>query len=88
MEREATLLRIVVSRKMAKGALPIPTTYYDVCTVEHTLAISTPNIPRKAAYTTGSINGNSLTSGASCSVVCFKYILLADVQPLTDQCRW
>ena len=27
---------------------------------------------------------NSLTSGASCSVVCSKYILLADVQPLTS----
>ena len=49
MEREATLLRIVVSRKMVKGALSIPRPYYDVCTVEHTSAISTPNIPRKAA---------------------------------------
>jgi len=52
VEREATLLKIVVRRKMAKGALPIPRPYYDACTVEHTSAISTPNIPRKAAYTT------------------------------------
>jgi len=43
------IVRIAANRKMAKGALPIPRPYYDARTVEHTSAISTPNIPRKAA---------------------------------------
>ena len=54
--------------------------------IEHTPAISTPTIPRRAAYTTGSIDGQCidilLDSGASCSVVHSNYILLDDVRPL------